>query len=578
MKKIALFVLVLLPLAATAQTPSQLKKQGKAGNRDAYTALGAYHEQRQEYKKAAKYYTLAATPQADYELATLYLNGHVGASTDNDIARGIALLRRSAAAGNRDGRYWLAYCYVQGLAGMQKADSAALIFESLAQQGDSMALLQLGLAYDLGNGVAPDTARALSLYRQAGDRGVSNGYTFLADFYRDGEFVGRNADTAFALYRRAYALGGNNTAAAEALALCHLNGIGTPSDTAAALPFVQEAAAQGSAQAKALLADYFNYGWAGLTPDGDTALALYYAASQDGYPYADYMMGAWLYSQQAFDQAFPFISSAASNGYTDAYLLYARAILHGNGVEADPEGAYGLLRHVAHLFDNGEPQHLLGLMHLSGFGCEKDPALAVSYLDTAAGFGNTAAMMTLGDLYATGQGVARDTLRAVQCYQRAIDSGSVSAMMRLAGSYASGRTAPLDLKRAAELYQQAADHGDPEALCRLGLCYERGDGVVLNSRRAFGLYSQAAEQGSHYGMFLLAMCYVDGVYVQHDMQQAFQWLLRAAEAGNLQSCYLVGFMYANGEGVKKSKKEAKRWLSLAAENGHPAAADLLKTL
>ncbi len=578
MKKIAFFALLMLPLLAGAQDEKQLKKLAKQGDREAACRLGRLYRYGEEYKKAAKYFEMSATPQADYELAALYLNGDYGKGTDEDLARGIALMRRSAQAGNRDGRYWLAHCYERGLGVEGKEDSAFILYSQLAAEGDSMALLQTAIALDLARGTAPDTARALTLYRQAGDRGVSNGYAFLAEFYSNGQHVPQNYDSAFALLQRAYALGGNNTFAAAALAAAYLNGIGTAPDTAAALPLLIHAAQGGHPWATGKLGDYYNYGYAGIQPNADTALMHYHAASQLDDPHGDYMIGAWLYAQGEYDRALGFINAAAANGDFDAMLLYCRALLVGNGIEADPEAAYDMVRQLAPAIESGEAYCLLGQLHYSGLGCQEDYRQARLFLDTAASMGNTLAMQFLGDLYVRGHGVPQDTLEAVRQYERAVAAGDVAAMKSLAASHLQGRVAPLDPKRAAELYQLAADRGDLEALCRLGLCYEEGTGVILNSRRAFNLYNEAAERGSAYGMFLVAMCYVDGVYVQPDIEQAFQWFLRAAEAGHLQSCYNVGVMYATGEGVKKSKKEAKRWLTLAADNGHPDAAERLKQL
>ncbi|MBP3763313.1 MAG: sel1 repeat family protein [Bacteroidales bacterium] len=578
MKKIAFFLLLALPVAGYAQDVKQLKRQAKAGSSEAAMALAHYYEEQDQYKKAAKYYEQAATPQADYELAALYINGQMGKGSDKETARGIALLRRSAAAGNRDGRYWLAYCMSRGLAGEGKDDSAFVLYSRLADEGDSMAMLQTAVAYDLGRGTQPDTARALQLYRKAGDLGVSNGYSFLGDFYRDGEYVAPNADSAFALYSRAYGLGGNNTVAALSLAQCHLAGTGTPRDTAAAIPYLMQAAGEGHPMAQGLLGDVYNYGWGGISPSADSALAYYLAAAQQDDPRGDYMVGAWLYDRGAYEQAIPYIVSAAENGNMDAMLLYCRASLFGYGVEAQPEQAYIMVRELTEVMEGGEAHTLLGNMHYSGIGCQQDYGQAVRYFDTAARLGDSQAMMFLGDLYARGEGVPRDTVEALQWYERAVAAGSLRAMKTLAASHVTGRLVPRDPKRAVELYQMAADRGDLEAMCRLGLCYETGEGVILNSRRAYSLYTEAAEKGSAFGKYLTAMCYVQGIYVQEDVEQAFQWMLQAAEGGHLDACYLTGAMYATGEGVKKNKKEARKWLSLAAENGHAPAADMLKIL
>ena len=131
-----------------------------------------------------------------------------------------------------------------------------------------MAMLQTALALDQGFGTPKDTARALHLYRQAGDHRVSDGYAWLADFYLKGEFVAQNYDSAFALVDRAYRLGGDNQIATIAMANMHLHGIGTSVDTAAAIPYLQEAARLGHGMSLGHLGDCYNVGLMYHTGEG----------------------------------------------------------------------------------------------------------------------------------------------------------------------------------------------------------------------------------------------------------------------------------------------------------------------
>ena len=270
------------------------------------------------------------------------------------------------------------------------------------------------------------------------------------------------------------------------------------------------------------------------------------------------LLGKIYEAQDKLDEAAECYQKASSLGSVDAMMLYANALLFGKGVEADPQRAYGIVKGCTSLLSDGEPERLLGSMHLLGQGCEKNIDTALYYLDLSATKGNTQSMMLIGEIYADGKSLVRDTLEALRWYQRAADSGSVRAMLTLAASHRSGNIVPKD-RRAVELYQRAADLGSAEAMCRLGICYETGDGVTLNSQRAYELYSQASEMGFPYAMYLLARCYVSGTYVKQDLPQAAQWFLKGAEAGNKDCCYAVGLMYANGDGVKQDAKEAKKW-------------------
>ena len=561
-----------------------LETGGSKGSSDCWLTLGDYNEhcEKPDFRKAAQCYEKAGNPQGDYQLARLYINGNLdkdGSPSDENIARGRVLLLRSARAGNRDGRFWLAHTYKEGIGCEENYDSANYWYGQLADEGDGEGNMQMAFAYEAGRGVPADTAVAMQYYERAGSAGISNAYSFLADFYRDG-FSSMAPDSvhAFQLYQQAAAMDGNNTLGLYNTGLCLLHGIGTSRDTAAAFPFLLEAANDGLPAAQSIVGDYYNYGWGSVVTNGDSAIFYYHEASMRDDPHGDYMMGSWFYDQELYDNAMAYLMSAASNGDDEAYVTVALAMLQGHAEGYEPEAGVDLLEKVAPSNPSGRAYLLLSTIRLNGYGRTADTALALRYLDSAIALGNTQAMMTLGNLYAAGEVVPQDTVKTLELYNRAVAAGSLTAMKRLAGSHMTGEVVPLDKNRAVQLYQMAADRGDLEALCRLGLCYEEGEGVILNSRKAYNLYMQAAERGSAYGMYLVAMCYVEGVYVKEDMEQAAQWFLKSAEAGSVQSCYYIGQLYAKGEGVKKNKKEAKRWLTIAAENGMEAAEQALREL
>lgn len=557
-----------------------LEEGGRKGSSDCWLSLGSYYEslEKPNFRKAAECYEMASVPQADYQLARLYLNGSFD-TLPATRARGHQLLLRSAQAGNRDGMYALGYDYQQGIGCEQNLDSALYWFRQLADQNDGVSLMQLAVAYEHGRGVEPDTAMAMQYYQRAGEAGISDGYAYLGDFYRNGtSTMAPDSARAYELYQQAAAIENDNAAGLYYVGDCYLRGIGVQKDTTLALPYFRDAAKAGSYRSLAVIGDYYNYGWPGVERSGDTALAYYYEASKGDDPRGDYMMGRYLWSQEAYPQAWSYLSNAAGNGSIEAYVQCGLALMVGAGVDANPEKGYAILSDVSHLDEEGRGYYFLSQARLYGIGCEADTALYLRYLDSSATMGNADAMMEIGNNYAEGELVPRDTVKTLEWYNRAVAVGSTTAMKRLAGSHQSGEIVPLDKKRAVELYQMAADRGDLEALCRLGLCYEEGEGVVLNSRKAYNLYMQAADRGSNYGIFLVAMCYVEGVYVKEDMEQAAQWFLKGAEAGDVRCAYYIGQLYANGEGVKKNKKEAKRWLSVAAEAGMEAAEQALREL
>ena len=555
-----------------------LEEGGKNGCSECYGNLAGYYEYQEDYEKAASYYEKADDPQADFRLAALYLSDKLPGDSAANQARGLSYLRRSAAADNEEALYWLGISY-QNMTPPQY-DSALYCFQYLGEAGNGKGLLQLGIAYELGNGMVPDTAIAMSYYEMAGDAGVSVGYTYLGDLYLHGTTTMAPDDTmAYRSYMSAASSYDDNSMGCLRVAKCLLNGIGVEIDTAMALVYAQEAADGGSHEAMSIMGDALYYGWNGITSDKDSAYQYYFLASQGDDPRGDYMIGDLLFDEGMYEQSLQYILSAVRNGSVDALVAYGRALWIGAGIEEKPEMACDILENAAPQNKSGMAHFLLGYAYLAGHGRTMDVDKALVYFDTAITRGNVNAMLELGSQYLSGDILPRDTVKGIEYYERAVKTGSTKAMMRLgSGLYSGEEGFPHDAKRAAELFQMAADHGNLEGLCRLGLCYEEGEGVILNSRKAYNLYLEAAERGSSYGMFLVAMCYAEGVYVKEDPAQAAEWMLKGAEAGDVRCAYYIGMMYAKGEGVKKDKREAKRWLTVAAENGVEAAEQELKNL
>ena len=554
-----------------------LKKGAKLGSKVCCNRLGDHYNGLEDYKQAAKWYAKADDPEGWYEHGCLWLQGNLGKQDSADMMRGLALVRRAERADYHRAIYLMARLFDAGAFVDQSYDSAIYMLHRLPDEGS--ALFMLACYYEEGKGVEQDSLQAMEYFRRAGEADFGDGYSFLGDYYRRGlSGIAPDSLQAFNTYMLAASASNAFANGMMDVAECYLEGIGTRIDTAKAIYYLRDAVDAGSAKAAAVLADMYNYGRGGIEANGDTALMLYRLASQGDDPRGDYMMGAYLYEQGAYDNAMGFIVSAAQNGSVDAQVLLAQAMLVGNGVDADTVLAVTTLRNLVERDPTGQALFMLGIATVYGIGTDADSAEGVSLIRRAAEAGNPRAMISIGRMYAVGEGVPRDTLEAVHWYERAVEAGSTQAMSQLAGSYLTGNVAPKNPQRAVKLYQMAADRGDLDALCRLGLCYEQGEGVVLNSRRAYNLYLQAADHGSAWGMRLAGFCYAQGTYVEQDMKQAAEWFLKSAEAGDVQSAYIIGQLYAAGEGVKKSKKEARKWLGMAAKAGHEEAAEMLKSL
>ena len=557
-----------------------LERGAKLHNAQCCIVLARYYLANGDPAKAEQTLAQAQSLETDTELGRLYLTGELGDGEEADLRHGFELSRRVALRHHAlTPAFNTAVAFENGRGTAQDYDSARHYYTLLAEHNYAEAIRALGVMAEQGEGCVPDTLEAIRLYERAGAEGDGPSWFFIAEHLLTGH-DGQAPDSAraFTYLMRAADLG--EGPALDAVALCHLSGFpGVARDTAAALPYFRRAhEADGSPIAAAYLGDYYNYGWAGVRQDGDSALFFYKEASDADHPHGDYMIGQYLYEQGLYPQALSYLQSAAGNGNIDAYVTIAHAVLMGNGAEQDPENAVNTLAELAEHDGSGRAYAILGLAYASGLLGSEDYDHAVEYISKGAELGNSQCMLLLAKIYALEDNPGRDTVASLRWSERAAATGSIEAILSLADRLHDGEACPKDLRRAAELYQQAADRGSTKAMCQLANCYEEGEGVILNSRRAYNLYLEAAERGAPYAMRMVAYCYDEGVYVEHDDSQVTAWLIRAADAGDVVSCYLVGMRYATGEGVKKDKKQARAYLTQAAEAGYEPAAKALGDL
>ena len=554
-----------------------LVKGDKNGSRMATEVLGTIYEygmdgNKVDNKKAAKYYEKAATPKALYRLGLLYLNGDIGKQKEKDIAKGMELVSRSADEGYIDAIYTMGYCYETG----RNVDSvdhykAVSYFKQLADNDIASGQFKMGLYYELGDGgLEADSAKALEYYQKAADQGHGEAMCYLGDFYRIGQFVPMDKAKAFELYTQSHQTG--EEMGTYYVGRSYLEGCGVEIDTIAAIPYLKAAAAEGVGNAAYKMADIYNYGRAGVTADGDSALHYYVMGHENGSGEASNFLGRLLLNQQEPEKAIDYFYVAAQRGNIDGIITFAIMLQQGLAIDPDPASAYRIFENAARNYGDSRAYCQLGIACLQGNGCPEDEALGKAYLDTAANMGNVLAMHNLGLCYLNGYGCVPDTAIAISWLERAADNEKIESINTLGDVY----EAQGDFKNAVLYFEKAVTRGSLEGYCNMGYCYEQGQGVVLNSKKAYEHYLYAAEHGSIRGCMSVANCYVNGIYVEQNMAEALAWFTKAAEAGSVVAMYYCGSILENGDdGVPADKKKAKKWYKAAAEAGYdPAAAAL----
>jgi TPR repeat protein len=139
-------------------------------------------------------------------------------------------------------------------------DAARGLYESAAEGGHAIALVNLGLLYENGAGVARDYARAADYYRRASELGVGVGTWNLANLTDQGLGVAEDPAEAARLFRIGVQ-NGDPFASAE-LGWLHAVGRGVDRDEVQAEFLFRQAMAGGDADAAADARNYLAYMWA----------------------------------------------------------------------------------------------------------------------------------------------------------------------------------------------------------------------------------------------------------------------------------------------------------------------------
>ncbi len=553
-----------------------LEKGGKAGCRDCYEIVGQLYDDAgffaPDYRKAAAYYAKSGSAAGLYKQGVFYLYGRIGKQSKKDIAKGFDLVCHAADQGYVDAIYLLGNLYETG----DFVDSidhvkALGYYRLLAENDVPEGLFKMGLYYELGDGGLPcDSVKCVAYYRRAADLGNHEAWCYLGDFYRIGQFVPMDQERAFSCYLMADSLG--SATGCYYLGRSFLEGCGVEVDSVAAIHYLHVAAANQIAPAAYLLAEFYNYGKAGLPANSDSAVYYYLQADENGSGKASYYIASQCLKEDNYEGAYHFAVRAANRGDEDGMFLVAVMMQKGLGCNEDQVAAYQIFERMSYSYNDSRVYLQLALARLRGMGCDEDNMLGKAYLDTAAWMGNALAPYYEGLCYLYGYGCDVDTTIALYWMYRGDALGSDDAASVLGDMFYEQK----QFDSAFYYYQRAVMFGSIEACCDLGYCYQKGEGVVLNSQKAYELYLRAAESGSARACLLLANCYAEGIYVEVDESQALQWYVNAAEMGSMQGMYYAGAIYEQGgKGVARDLKQAKNWYKRAASLGFiPAEAAL----
>jgi TPR repeat protein len=173
----------------------------------------------------------------------------------------------------------------------------------------------------------------------------------------------------------------------------------------------------------------------------------------------------------------------------------------------------------------------IGACFLDGLGVERDVALGLRWLTTAAEAGDPVGQRNLAAALFQGLGGAEDHAGALHWYQKAAEAGDAEAQDMLSWMLLEGEVATQDLVAAREWAARAAAAGNGPSMTRLGLIHHHALGV------------------------------------ERDPEAAVQWWTRAVEAGDADGAAMLGAAHQLGQGIERDPVRALVLLLLARSNG-----------
>jgi TPR repeat protein len=396
-----------------------------------------------------------------YNLGVFYDNGH---GVARNKAQAIVCWRKSAELGYAPAMFNLGYVAINGDGMKPDPVQGAAWYLNSAKLGHVPALCNLGICYADGVGVPVDILEAATWLRRAVAAGDSAAAARL-------ELMKSELLKTFeALKVKA---GRGDAKAQHKLAMCYLQGIAVPRDSAEATKWFRKAAEQGSAEAQFYLgARYLN---GDGVPKNELEAVKWYRKSVDqGFVEAQFNLGVCYADGAGVPQdevaAFKWYQKAAEQGFDLAQGNLGVRYYNGIGVTKNKVEAYAWFSLAA--LTNAHDQDNLAQ-------CKAE----LSPVQIAAGKKRFEELQAL---------IKKNTGQA----NKSIAPGTnavVSASKTVAPTANTG-TDSNDAKSIEDL-RLKAERGDAKAQYKLAVCYVLGDGMPKNQIEANKWFKKAEAQG-----------------------------------------------------------------------------------
>jgi TPR repeat protein len=388
-------------------------------------------------------------PLSNYDLANLYESGH-GFKKDEELS--LKLYAVAAEQNCSKAQYNLGLIYsAKAQAAEQKEKNSDAVeqnkgkkrltsqryykksfkyFKMSADQGFPGALCNLGVMYQLGEGVEQDSNRAIEYYKLAAEENYAVAHYNLGLIYEIGlGDVPMNLDEAVRCYEKASL--SRHGGSEFSLATMYKKGRGVCKDYDISFHYFQKSARHGCVRAYYYIGNMYRKGQGVPMKDKEMALQYYLKAAQFQY----------------------------CKAYNKLGLMYARG---SGGIDRDYQQAVEFYKLGA---DHGSSraQYNLGVMYERGKGIQTNPEMAFYYFKLSAEQGYVKAQYNLGWMYQNGRGVVVDNRKAIEYLTKASEQKSPEALYYLGWLYFYGEGTDVDKELAIEHWKLSAFLGYKKA-------------------------------------------------------------------------------------------------------------------
>lgn len=431
----------------------------------------------------------------------------------------------------------------------QDLEQALSLFLAEAENGNPLALYDIGRMSAVGLGCEADSEKAHQWYAKA-----------LAKFHVAEE----ERPWKYTEYR---------------IGKMYAAGLGTEQDYLQAADWFTLSADENYKYAQYSLGGLYYHG-KGVEQDHGQALRLYTQAANQSFPYASFELGKMLqdgigceknqeYSNRRFEEAFRGFTDLEQKSRDDK-LQYRLGwmLLNGVGTEKDIPAAKKYFEKAATVGNPFACYQIAKLILSEQNANSEDVEKALGYLRQAVDAQNPYAAYFLGKLYEKGRHIPQNTAEAVRLFRLSAELENEYAAYRLGKLYLGGEGALKDVEEALRWLNFAADKKNQFAEYALGTLYFKGEDVTRDIPKALEYLKRSAAQGNQFAQHRLGKIYLMGEDAPKDVTAALQYLNASTDQGNQYAQYTLGKLYLMGKDVQKDKETAIRWFTLSAAQGN----------